>query len=91
MKYIYDKELQTVAINLQQMQPYSCHVAIKLSQENLSPTKLMITWLLLKGKVRKEIARLLDIAEDTVAEHVQTIFKHFGVSSTVNLVLKIYR
>lgn len=91
VKYIYDQELQTVAINLQQMQPYSCHVAIKLSQENLSPTKLMITWLLLKGSVRKEIAKLLEIAEDTVAEHVQAIFKHFGVSSTVNLVLKIYR
>ena len=91
VKYIYDQELETVAINLQQMQPYSCHVAIKLSQENLSPAKLMITWLLLKGSVRKEIAKLLEIAEDTVAEHIQAIFKHFGVSSIVELILKIYR
>ena len=91
VKYIYDQELQTVAINLQQMQPYPCHVGIKLSQENLSPAKLMITWLLLKGSVRKEIAKLLEIAEDTVAEHIQAIFKHFGVGSTVDLILKIYR
>ena len=91
VKYSYDQELQTVAINLQQMQPYSCHVAIKLSQENLSPAKLMITWLLLKGNVRKEIAKLLEIAEDTVAEHIHAIFKHFGVGSIVDLILKIYR
>ena len=91
MKYIYDQELQTVAINLQQMQPYPCHVGIKLSQENLSPAKLMITWLLLKGSVRKEIAKLLEIAEDTVAEHIQAIFKHFGVGIIVELILKIYR
>ena len=91
MKYIYDQELETVAINLQQMQPYPCHIAIKLSQENLSPAKLMITWLLLKGSVRKEIAKVLKIAEDTVAEHIQAIFKHFGVRSTVELVLKVYR
>ena len=91
VKYIYDAELETVAINLQQMQPYPCHVAIKLSQENLSPTKLMITWLLLKGSVRKDIAKLLGIADDTVAEHIQAIFKHFNVSSTVELILKVYR
>ena len=91
MKYIYDQELETVAINLQQMQPYSCHIAIKLSQEDLSPAKLMIAWLLLKGSVRKEIAKLLEIAEDTVAEHIHAIFKHFGVGSTVDLILKIYR
>lgn len=91
VKYSYDQEQETVAISLQQMQPYACHVAIKLSQQDLSPTKLMITWLLLKGTVRKEIAKLLEIAEDTVAEHIQAIFKHFGVSSTVDLVLKVYR
>lgn len=91
VKYIYDQELETIAINLQQMQPYPCHIAIKLSQESLSPAKLMISWLLLKGSKRKEIAKLLEIAEDTVAEHIQAIFKHFGVSSTVDLVLKVYR
>ena len=91
VKYIYDQELETVAINLQQMQPYPCHIAIKLSQENLSPTRLMITWLLLKGSVRKEVARLLEIAEDTVAEHIQAIFKHFAVGSTNELILKVYR
>ena len=91
VKYIYDPELETVAINLQQMQPYPCHVAIKLSQEDLSPARLMITWLMLKGCVRKEIAKLLEIAEDTVAEHIQAIFKHFGVSSSIELVLKVYR
>ena len=91
VKYIYDQELESIAINLQQMQPYPCHVAIKLSQENLSPTKLMITWLLLKGSARKDIAKLLEIADDTVAEHIQAIFKHFGVSSTVALILRVYR
>lgn len=91
VKYNYDQELETIAINLQQMQPYPCHVAIKLSQEDLSPARLMITWLLLKGCVRKEIAKLLEIAEDTVAEHIQAIFKHFAVTSTVDLVLKVYR
>ena len=91
VKYIYDPELETVAVNLQQMQPYPCHIAIKLSQENLSPARLMITWLMLKGSVRKEIAKLLEIAEDTVAEHIQAIFKHFGVRSTNELILKVYR
>lgn len=91
VKYIYDQELETIAINLQQMQPYPCHIAIKLSQENLSPARLMITWLLLKGNVRKEIAKLLEVAEDTVAEHIHAIFKHFEVSSTVDLLLKVYR
>ena len=91
VKYMYDQALETVAINLQQMQPYPCHIAIKLSQENLTSTRLMITWLLLKGSVRKEIANLLEIAEDTVAEHIHEIFKHFEVSSTVALLLKVYR
>lgn len=91
VKYIYDAELGTIAINLQQMQPYPCHVAIKLSQEDLSPAQLMITWLILKGSVRKEISKLLAVTEDTVAEHIQAIFKHFGVGSSMELVLKIYR
>ena len=91
VKYIYDQTLETVAINLQQMQPYPCHVAIKLSQENLTPARLMITWLLLKGSVRKDIAKLLEIAEVTVAEHIHEVLKHFGVSSTVELILKAYR
>ena len=73
------------------MQPYPCHIAIKLSQENLSPAKLMITWLLLKGNVRKEIARVLKIAEDTVAEHIHEIFKCFDVKSSIELILKVYR
>jgi DNA-binding NarL/FixJ family response regulator len=91
VKYIYDQELETVAINLQQMQPYPCHIAIKLSQENLSPTRSMITWLLLKGNVRKEIGKLLGVTENTVAEHIHAIFNHFGVGSTNELILKIYR
>ena len=91
VKYMYDQTLETVAINLQQMQPYPCHIAIKLSQENLTPTQLMITWMLLKGSVRKDIAKLLEIADDTVAEHIHEIFKHFGVNSTVALILKVYR
>lgn len=91
IKYIYDAELGTVAINLQQMQPYPCHVAIKLSQEDLSPSRVMIAWLLLNGKVRKDISKLLEITEDTVAEHIHYIFKHFDVNSSMELVLKIYR
>ena len=91
VKYIYDQELETVAINLQQMQPYPCHIAIKLSQENLSPTRSMITWLLLKGNVRKEIGKLLGVTANTVAEHIHAIFNHFGVGSTNELILKIYR
>lgn len=91
VKYIYDPELKTIAINLQQMQPYPCHIAIKLNQENLTPARLMISWLLLKGSVRKEITKLLLIAEDTVAEHIQAIFKHFGVRSSIELILKVYR
>ena len=91
VKYIYDPDLETVAINLLQMQPYAWHIAIKLNQENLSSTRLIVTWLLLKGCVRKEIAKLFEIAEDTVAEHIQAIFKHFAVKSTNELILKIYR
>ena len=91
IKYQYDKELDSVAINLQQMQPFPCHLAIKLSQENLTPTRLMITWFLLKGCVRKEISRKLNIAQYTVAKHIQEIFNYFEVSSTNDLILKIYR
>ncbi|MES2501635.1 MAG: helix-turn-helix transcriptional regulator [Pseudomonadota bacterium] len=91
IKYQFDQESETVAVNLQQMQPYPCHLAIKLNQENLTPTRLMITWLLLKGCVRKEISRKLAIGEHTVAEHIQDIFKYFSISSTNDLILKIYR
>jgi len=91
VKYIYDAENETVAINLQQMQPYSCHLAIKLSQEKLTPMRLMSTWLLLNGYVRKEIANKLDIADATCAEHIQEIFNHFNVNSVNELILGVYR
>lgn len=91
IKYQFDQESETIAINLQQMQPYPCHLAIKLNQENLTSTRLMITWLLLKGCVRKEISRKLAIGEHTVAEHIQDIFKYFSISSVNDLILKIYR
>ena len=59
------------------------------TNEKLSPTRLMITWLLLKGILRKEIASLLEITEATVAEHIHEVFQHFRVSSSIELLLKI--
>ena len=91
IKYIYDAENETVAINLQQMQPYSCHLAIKLSQEKITPVRLMSTWLLLNGYVRKEIASKLQISDATCAEHIQEIFNHFNVNSVNELILNVYR
>ncbi len=91
IKYIYDSEHETVAINLQQMQPYSCHLAIKLSQEKLTPVRLMSTWLLLNGYVRKEIATKLQISDATCAEHIQEVFSYFNVNSSSELILNVYR
>lgn len=91
IKYIYDSEHETVAINLQQMQPYPCHLAIKLNQESLTPVRTTVTWLLLNGYVRKEIAQLLKIVDLTCAEHIQEVFNYFNVNSTNELILKIYR
>jgi len=80
---------QNVAVSLIQIQPYPCYLAQKIVNEKLTPMRLMVSWLLTEGYSRKEIARKLEITTDTVAEYITSIFDHFNISSTTDLILKL--
>lgn len=45
--------------------------------------------LVVKGLVNKEIARELDISENTVKQHLQSVYTHFGVSSRAQAILAV--
>ena len=89
LRYEASANKATVAVQMTQIQPYPCYLAKKIAQENLSPMRLMVAWLLSKGLSRKEIARRLEISPDTVAEYIKSIFDHFNISSTTELILKL--
>lgn len=89
LKYEASPHTATVAVHLSQIQPYPSYLALKIAQENLPPMRLMVAWLLTEGLSRKEIARRLDITTDTVAEYIGSIFDHFKITTTVELVLKL--
>lgn len=91
IQYTHDAENKAVAVSMQLLQPYSCHVALRLNLEKLSPIRLMTTWLLLEGYVRKEIASKLQISDHTCADHIQAVFNHFNVNSVNELILNIYQ
>ena len=78
-----------VAVTMSQIQPYPCYLAQKIIHEHLTPMRLMVAWLLTEGYARKEIARTLEITTDTVAEYIKSIFDHFNISSTSQLIRKL--
>ena len=56
---------------------------------NLSPREKQVLELLLQGKSNKQIALSLGIAERTAEFHLQHIYAKFGVSSKIDLLLKL--
>lgn len=53
--------------------------------EGLTPRQRTVMLLLLDGLARKAIARQLNISEDTVGDHIKSIYAHFEVSSAIEL------
>lgn len=51
----------------------------------LTPRKRIVLLLLLDGATRKAIARQLGITEDTVGDHIKSIYGHFKVGSSTEL------
>ncbi len=52
----------------------------------LSPRQRVVLVLLLEGRTRGEIARLLHISPHTVHDHTKAIYRHFSVCSQVALI-----
>jgi DNA-binding CsgD family transcriptional regulator len=52
---------------------------------DLTDRQRLVTLLLLDGHSRKLIAANLGITEDTVGDHIKSIFKRFKVNSTTEL------
>ena len=52
---------------------------------DLTPRQRTVLIQLLDGKQRAEIARALRIKQPTVSEHINRIYRHFNVSSQVEL------
>lgn len=53
---------------------------------SLSPRQRVVLVLLLEGRTRKDIARLLHISPHTAHDHTKAVYRHFGVSSQVALI-----
>ncbi len=51
----------------------------------ITPRQRTVMLLLLDGLPRKTIARQLEITEDTVSDHIKSIYTHFGVNSAGEL------
>lgn len=51
----------------------------------LTQRQRTVMFMLLNGMSRKTIARLLGIKEDTVGDHLKSIYTHFGVASSIEL------
>ena len=49
--------------------------------QHLTPREKEVVFLLLTGKCRKEIARSLNVTENTICQHLKHIYKKVGVSS----------
>ena len=56
----------------------------------LTPREFEVLRWLVQGKCNKEIARRLDIGEQTVKNHLRPIFQKFGVTRREELVVKAY-
>lgn len=59
--------------------------------ENLTPRQLEVLALLSQGKVNKEIARILDCAENTVKAHVTAVFRELGARNRTEAVINAQR
>ncbi len=56
----------------------------------LTPREFEVLRWLVQGKCNKEIARRLEIEEQTVKNHLRPIFQKFGVARRAELVVKAY-
>lgn len=54
----------------------------------LTPRQRMVLVLLLEGRTRDEIARLLNISPHTSHDHIKAIYRHFTVSSQLALICR---
>lgn len=52
----------------------------------LSPRRRMVFVLLLEGRTRAQIARLLNISPHTAHDHTKAVYRHFEVSSQLELI-----
>lgn len=52
----------------------------------LPPRRRAVLIMLLDGRTRKDVARLLQISPHTVKEHIDCIYRHFNVSSQIELI-----
>jgi DNA-binding CsgD family transcriptional regulator len=51
----------------------------------LTPRQRIVMLMLLDGTTRKSIARQLRITQDTVGDHIKSIYNHFGIGSVSEL------
>lgn len=57
----------------------------------LTPRQRTVLIMLLEGRTAREIARLLHITEYTVKDHAKVIYRHFRVSSQIELIGRFRR
>lgn len=60
-------------------------------ETNFSPKELKVIWFILQGKINKEIARELDVSEQTVKYYINSILSKIGGSGKVDIALKFCR
>ncbi|SMO82125.1 two-component system, NarL family, nitrate/nitrite response regulator NarP [Balnearium lithotrophicum] len=58
---------------------------------NFSPKELKIIWFILQGKINKEIARELDVSEQTVKYYINSILSKIGGSGKLDIALRFCR
>jgi DNA-binding CsgD family transcriptional regulator len=66
-------------------------IEIAQAVPSLTRRQRQVMFMLLEGEARKRIAHRLRISPYTVADHIQTIYQHFGVNSQSELVAHFYR
>jgi DNA-binding CsgD family transcriptional regulator len=59
---------------------------IGISVQALTPTRRMVLVHLLDGKRRPDIAKLLNITENTARDHIRAVLRHFRVKDQLDLV-----
>ena len=57
---------------------------------DLTPREFEVLSWLVQGKSNKEIARQLDIEEQTVRNHLRPVFQKFGVAKRAELLVKVF-
>jgi DNA-binding NarL/FixJ family response regulator len=66
---------------------HMAHVPGRAATEvlELTPRLRTVLTLLIDGRKRSEIARMLGLSEHTVKDHTKSVFRHFGVSKHAEL------